>query len=305
VFHFFKTHRDVLGVATVVPINKDFFISSPSAELKYFLESRPSTIQVDDPEWLSYKAIYTINDDSLNERFNYPIHKPVSVFRIVTLGDSFTFGHFVNTKDNWTEQFEDKLNTRCSRSGISKFEVINLGERGYDITYAAHKYDIRGRKYTPNLIIFLESGNGLTRVDELYEPLVNKYNALLTQKDISAAREHGEFNLAWTKAYEELRQKYTPEQVSEYVRNAWRELSQIKGSTPLVVVAFNFLSYEEKLKLLLWTRGFIDTKLFFGLPDIYDNGEVLKDGHPNVNGHTSIANSIISYLVDEEYITCH
>ena len=58
------------------------------------------------------------------------IKKNKDTFRIITLGDSFTFGMYINTKDNWTELLEDKLNSDMGCKNISMFEVINLGVGG-------------------------------------------------------------------------------------------------------------------------------------------------------------------------------
>ena len=74
----------------------------------------------------------------------------------MTLGDSFTFGVYVNTEDNWTELLEDKLNSiKNICPNTDHFEVINLGVGGYDIEYAAKRYINRGKVYNPNIILLL------------------------------------------------------------------------------------------------------------------------------------------------------
>ena len=60
-------------------------------------------------EWGPNKGTYTINNDSLNERFNYSENKDKNTFRIITLGASYTYGLYVDTKNNWTEILEDIL----------------------------------------------------------------------------------------------------------------------------------------------------------------------------------------------------
>jgi lysophospholipase L1-like esterase len=100
------------------------------------------------------QAKYTINKDTLNERYDYSVKKQPGVFRIMTIGDSFTYGLYTNTDRNWTELLEDKLNAdlRCQKS--RKVEVINLAVNGYDITYTVERFLKRGIKYNPDLVIW-------------------------------------------------------------------------------------------------------------------------------------------------------
>jgi hypothetical protein len=141
-------------------IDKENVILQEEPDFKYYWKFESNTEIIDKPEWLPYKVKYTINADGLNERFDYSIEKPDNTFRILTLGDSFTFGLFVDTKDNWTELLEDKLNNELRNTcNYKKFEVINLGLSGFDIAYISKRYEDIGAKYKPDLIIFFESGS--------------------------------------------------------------------------------------------------------------------------------------------------
>lgn len=216
-----KIGKNVLGAVTVVPVQKEYLIYSPSAELRYFFEPAPNIQQEVQLDWLPYKAVYSINADTLNDRHNYTVEKPFNVFRIITLGDSYTFGQYVSTDDNWTELLEDMLNARCRFNDIQKIEVINLGVYGYDVQYIAHRYKIRGVKYRPDLIIWLESGSGFTRLSELYEPLIKKYKQSLTQEEMSEAIQKNNYFLAWTKTHEEISRRYSEKQIYEQIQAAW------------------------------------------------------------------------------------
>jgi len=90
-------------------LKRNNLVFNSNSQLKYFYEPKSNTKEKATrwaPEWTipsTFKTdgiYYTINSDSLNERFNYSIEKPKNTYRIITLGDSFTFGVFVNTKDN-------------------------------------------------------------------------------------------------------------------------------------------------------------------------------------------------------------
>lgn len=54
----------------------------------------------------------------------YTLQKPPNTFRIVVLGDSFTFGMGVKKEETFSYRLESLLN---SKSGKTRFEVINLG----------------------------------------------------------------------------------------------------------------------------------------------------------------------------------
>src|SRR3989344_857994 len=111
----------------------DLMFSETKENLKYFFESIPNNIQIHTAEWLGYKVQNRINSDGLNDNIEYKIEKDDSTYRIITIGDSFTFGLYVQTKDNYPEQLEVMLNSKLKCNSVKKFEVINLGENIYDI----------------------------------------------------------------------------------------------------------------------------------------------------------------------------
>ena len=165
-------------------IKKENLIFPEDSEFKYYYELQPNTKYTDEPGWLDYKVTYIHNADGLNERFDYTVEKPENTFRIITLGDSFTFGQFVNTKDNWPEQLEDMLNQNLTTDEIKKFEVINLGMSGFDVPYLIKRYKDIGAKYNPDLIIWFESGSGFTRSNEIEGPIFDNYVAELKKNNI-------------------------------------------------------------------------------------------------------------------------
>lgn len=133
-----KIEKNVLGALSYNNINKENLIFPPDHELKYYYESKPNVTETDQPEWLPYNAVYTLNSDGFNERFDYSLKKSPKTFRVITLGDSFTFGHFVNTADNFPEKLEDVLNTSSCTS-------IEKRGRGF-LSRMEHGPEIR--KYT-------------------------------------------------------------------------------------------------------------------------------------------------------------
>jgi hypothetical protein len=121
------------------------------------------------------QAVYTLNKDGFNERFNYPINKEKDVFRILVIGDANAFGFLVNTKDNWVEKLEDLFKVQSSKLKVKhkKFEVINLAYHSYDLAYQIERFRQQGLKYKPDLVIWMN--NDFSRINEIFLPITEKY----------------------------------------------------------------------------------------------------------------------------------
>src|SRR3989344_2126188 len=151
--------KNIFGAEKIARINKKDLIFPANSEFKYYTELESSIDSTEERPWDGIVAHYHFNQDGLNDRFDYDTLKKKDTYRIITLGDSFTFGHYVDTASNWTELLEILLNENPICTNKYKFEVINLGNRGFDIPYIVKRYNDKGLKYHPNLIIWLESGS--------------------------------------------------------------------------------------------------------------------------------------------------
>lgn len=162
----------VLGVESVAVLDRDSFAQPTDTPFRYFYESKPGNIQESTLSWLNPAPVYTINEDGLNDTKNYQVEKPAHTFRIIALGDSFTYGQWVNTAESWPEVLEQMLEDQplCSNRSI---EVINLGQSGYDIPYIVERFSRVGKKYDPDLILWFESGSGFTRYKEGMQPIID------------------------------------------------------------------------------------------------------------------------------------
>lgn len=187
-FYIITKNTNILGTSVTV-INSQSLLRSPSSELKHFYEIKANHIEEQHADWLWYTPIHTINKDSLNERYDYKIKKEKGTFRIIALGDSFTDGSWVHTKDNWTEQLEDYLNQNKVCDTIQKYEVINLGVQGYDLAYETERYVKRGVKYDPDLIVLPIVD--FLRVTE--HRLKNENKIKLTENQIKEYQKEGNF----------------------------------------------------------------------------------------------------------------
>ncbi len=293
-----KSRSAVLDAVTTSPIRKEYLIFPEQSALKYFYELKPASVQTEHPDWLPYEATYTFNADGLNERYDYPITKPADTFRIITLGDSFTFGHYVNTKDNWTEKLEDDLNASCKSS--MKYEVINLGVYGYDMQYSLERYRLRGAKYQPDFVIWLLLGE---RMNELMRPTIDTLERTMTEVEKNRARKKGDYSPEWTAALQQMMQQYTPKQRLEQERAFMLSFDALyKG--PLLFMVPPAVGFDYKARIKLHSAERPDTYFTSQLPDLSLSGGLLPDGHPNTSGHASYAHFLRTYLSRMKLIPC-
>ncbi len=86
----------------------------------------------------------TTNSRGLRGGRDYPYEKPPGVFRIVVLGDSFTFGEEVGDDDTYAHHLEGLL------PGV---EVVNLGVHGYGHDQMLLYLQEEGVRYHPDLVL--------------------------------------------------------------------------------------------------------------------------------------------------------
>lgn len=280
-------------------IRKDQMIRDTSSELQYYYDFQPSIDVEDHPSWLSYTARYTINKDGLNERYDYPVEKPKNTFRILTLGDSFTFGHYVNTADNWTEKVEDLLNTKLSNCSGKKFEVINLGMRGFDIPYITQRYRKNGEKYDADLILWMESGSGFNRVNELRMPYIQKCNDEANEVNTKTSDPKKMYD-CYNEVMNQSLQKYSPEQISTYLSSYMDRFFTDVGNKRVIFYTFSNIDDQYINELKSWSQKGSNSKVYATLPDLSQSSGLLPDGHPNAKGHDILANQIFEELKANE-----
>ena len=80
--------------------------------------------------------------------------KPAGRYRILALGDSWTFGFRMQERDSYPRVLERLLNERARRAGErARYEVINAGVVGYATTQEAAYLRTRGRRFEPDLVL--------------------------------------------------------------------------------------------------------------------------------------------------------
>ena len=97
---------------------------------------------------------WQVNEDGI--RSDRPIATKGARFRILTYGDSETFGWSVQLEDTWQRRME---------TIDDRIEVLNLGVPGYNAENVADHMELTAPELDPDLIIYLLHKN------DFYEPL--------------------------------------------------------------------------------------------------------------------------------------
>lgn len=279
-------------------INKKRLIQKTGTQLKYFYEPKPNSVIKDKNSWLDYKPEYIINSDSLNERFDYSIQKPLVTFRIITLGDSFTYGLLVDTKDNWPEVLEDLLNKKMSCKNIKKFEVINLAMEGYDIQYSAERYEIRGKKYNPDLVLWFIKLTNFLQINERIIPKINQY---IQNNQPSKNAPY----IAWDMGFLESLGDLGEDQILGLQREYLKQFRE-NNKTPLFFLTFSDTPSKYKDLLKQTSTNYSNTYWSDRITDVYKTAQLhfQEDWHPNQKGHQIIAQDVFRLLTRNKIIPC-
>lgn len=277
-------------------LHKDDLVFPTDSSVRFFYELKPNQTEKEKPDWLPYTAIHTTNNDGLHERNNYPTTKDVKNCRIMTIGDSFTYGSFVNTSENWTELLENRLNTEKPTPDINTYEVINLGVPGYDIQYALHRFRERGLKYNPDVVIWLLKDDDFDEIYELLAPKISKWSQIITQEERKEYIEKNQnYYPEWTLAIDEINNAHNID-ARLHQQNSFFEAYLTDYTNLLVLITFPFTDprYDNLMKKWVGLRP--KTVFTDALTDIYARNEYLPDSHPDKRGHKNIADYIFKYL---------
>ena len=133
------------------------FVPDPSRSFK--LKPNFSGTEVS-PE---YAVPININSKGLRDD-EVDFEKPENAYRVLVVGDSFTFGSGVSSEHTYSNQLEEMLNRR--QTGKT-WQVVNSGISGYGTLQEYAFWEEEGWKYEPDfLILQFLANNDLT--DNLY-----------------------------------------------------------------------------------------------------------------------------------------
>lgn len=284
--------RDVRNLArTIIRLPKSEYQNPIPNELRYYFEPKPG-IEKSNYSWLPEPATYAINSDGLHDRFDYEVHKPIDVLRIVALGDSFTFGWGVDTHKNWTEQLEDLLNKKIPCANYTKVEVINLGVSGYDLEYEKMRYYRKGSKYSPDLVIWMLLGNDFYEIREVME---ESFTTEMRKHPINAEKQPKEWGDTYERIAAEFAETHSPEWMYAYHKAILDNFFTLYNGPVYFVGLSAFSQAGAELRKILEGRKnvWVDTSL----KEIYDKpGMRLADDHPTAEAHMEFAQSMADFI---------
>lgn len=286
----------------VVPLETESFIEKPSGEFMHYYEPAPSSVYAQSAEWLTEPVIHHINKDGVHSESDYSIEKEPGVYRIVTMGDSFTFGSFVHTKENWSSVLEKKLNGQTCKTSES-YEVINLGVEGYDIGYAAERYLTKGVRYSPDVVIWLINGFNFYSLNDLSWDARDAY-AKGTVATVSAQTVQTSYYAVSDYVLSVLLQRMSAQEIF-MKQKAYIQRVVDAVNVPLII-AMTVHSDPQLIRLIQdAARNHPNVYIFDALPDLNNTNSVFPDGHPNVLGHARISDATFSYVWGAGLVGCN
>ena len=95
-------------------------------------------------------TVVKINSQGLRDK-EYSYDKPEGIFRILVLGDSFTWGYGVELEEIFTEQLEEMFD--------GNVEVINAGVTGYGTDQELLYLEREGIMYSPDVVVVALASN--------------------------------------------------------------------------------------------------------------------------------------------------
>ncbi len=296
----------ILGTSAIVtPVDKKGISSNPDSKLENFYEPKPNSVEPDHAPWLEEKIEYYINSDALREVREYENEKPDSTFRIVAIGDSFTFGASVQLEDNYPKQLETLLNNKYGEN--QNFEVINLGVRGYDIQFASERYLLRGEKYNPDLILWLLRGDDFSQIENIMRPLTDQFLDELHAKNESGylVSDDGIVSYPWyEKALKIMHESYDEQETLDYQTAVMNKFGRYDNKK-IVILTYPSTQekYDQRMRELAKSK---DNVYFYdGLANPNKTANVQPDGHPTARGYTLMTNSMLNYLEKNSLIPCN
>lgn len=125
--------------------------SSIGVEFADFVSEQDGVRTPVDSRLSRYSVSYRTNNFGFRDQ-DYVIPRPADSFRIICLGDSFTWGQGVHERDVYVKVLERLLNEHQQSSSVN-FEVINCGRSGYSTREERGCFECQAAEYQPNLVV--------------------------------------------------------------------------------------------------------------------------------------------------------
>ena len=310
-YYYSKYASRVLGVS-VARINKENIDAHVERNLEHYYEWSANQSIIYKSRWLHQTVTKYTNDDGILGQKNYDLIKPKGVFRILTIGDSFTEGMYVALDETYPKKLETLLNRLRPCASILQYEVINLGVGGYDIEYSAARFHSKGLKYNPDLVIWLLKDDDFIERAEVNfsrEAQYTEYVQNTLGGDIKKFDQYQKWVdvLNYDEGLESLVHRIVVKEDIEksshkyYLSeqdSAVKSVAELLG-TPLILTTFSDTKPEFKARMKVWANEYPNIKFFSDIPVLKPGVETFEpdDGHPNTTGHTVLSESIYQHVL--------
>lgn len=302
----FLPRHKILGESVkITPLLQSDYPINKNTKLNYFYEPAPSSIRTDTTNWLNSHATYKFNSQTLNEDQEFSEYKVPGTFRTITLGDSFTFGLFIDPEDNYSNQLEKLQNLDSECNTKTNFEVINLGVPGYDLSYAIERFKLRGQQLRPDLVIWLIKEDDIFQVLEQIKPRSEELrNQLLASGEQAELEKKGVFYAYIDRAMQEVINRVGASQIFDLREQELTMFNNYyQGDLLIFSIPTGGDSYQKIIENFASTRD--HTNYFSDFPKFNNSNQLLPDLHPSTKGHRFIAENLMNYMKFHELIPCN
>lgn len=252
--------------------------------------------------------------------------KPTGTFRILGVGDSFTFGAGVREEDTFLQRLQQALATA---DGTRRYEVINCGVASYNTSDEALYLEKRWMAFDPDLVLLtfvindayddavfgpLHRGyvEGLTRLVQTRTVYGSRFAAWALDRWLRArmARETRQIYLSqftdkpkieghnWNdckRAFERMRD-VTARAGCRFAIVIFPELHELDGAYPFE--SLHELARAEARRLGIPVLDLLEAFRGHAAPDLWVHP---TDHHPNETAHAIAAEAIWKFLKDPRY----
>jgi len=290
VFHE-RSKPAVLYAATLSPLD---YIQTPIDGLLYYYNIQPGITVEEQPPWGGSPVSHRINNQGQNDPFDHPIIKPPGTYRMLALGDSFTFGQYVPTEKNYPSRLLSAIRQHMT-CGLTP-EMINLGVPGYDIQYAVQHYISHGKQYQPDMVVWLLKDDDFDDIQEftLMQKVRVEAEASASGRTAEYTEKYGIF-FPEVMAVEELKSTYSESAIMKLQRSYLDKLAAAYTGK-LVIVTFQDMNQEYKRMLAAYARDRPNTWIADILTYKHTSNWRFPDGHPTAEGYDQMAHATAAYL---------
>jgi len=295
---FRRTNETALDIRTLVDRSSDTYM--------YYYDFPVNEIGTASASWLPHNALYHYNGDGFNEIRDYDKQKPSTTYRIMTLGDSFVFGMWVSTEENFSSLLETMLNEKLICSGISSFEVINAGAPSFDVRYSAKRYADKGALYTPDTVIWFIRDENIYFNTDVYRKLEEGYKEKIQNTRYFYFKNFSDpyavSHLAY-RVYMDSFQKLSKSEQSQFLEPEITALTEWRKTYSSDLIIATTADSEESYKEIL--QKFTKTWPRVWYKEIGDIQTFAKyDYHPDQTGHVHIAGELFGAVLRDLHLPC-